>query len=76
MALKTPNISSSAVHYMLTVEVICQYSINQLLYGIEESTLQENKTIFIAVLVVTDSISVGSPFKPELSKLNGLVICL
>ena len=54
VALKTPNTSSSRAHCMQKVEV-CQYNwktiqlINQLLYGIEDSTLQDNKTLFIEV---------------------------
>ena len=43
VALKTSNISSVAVHCMLTVEEMENYSTNQLLYRIEDSTLQENK---------------------------------
>ena len=67
VALKAPNICSLAVHCQYIWK---NYSINQLLYGIEDSTLKENKTLFIVIqqfLVVTGSISVGSLFKLELT---------
>ena len=81
VALKTPNTSFSHEHCMQKVEEICQYngnySINQLLYGIEDSTLQENKTLFMEVQQCLTSCgrfnNVGSPLK-EL--INSRIISL